>query len=124
MKGKIRINHILLSMLFLTLFGCADYGYSDGYGEDNSLPLDANLYGTWVNGTGDDETSWTFKSNGTCIQYIYYEEYDWEWGIENGQLKLFVDNGIPAYKTYKIEGNKLYFWSEFINDWGLPFTKK
>lgn len=120
MKEKKLVYLFVLMIFSLSWSACSDYGYDD----DNDLPLDANLYGTWVNGSGDDETSWTFKSDGTCIQYIYYEEYDWEWGIEDGQLKLFVDNGIPAYKTYKIEGNKLYFWSEFIDDWGLPFTKE
>lgn len=115
---------VILAAMILALGACSDYGYADGYGGGDTLPLDPDLYGTWVHGEGDEETSWTFKSNGTCVQYVYYEEYDWKWGIEGGQLKLFVDGGIPAYKTYKVEGNQLYFWVDLIDDWGLPFTKE
>lgn len=125
MKDKKFSFWIVLLAVVGLMIACSDYGYSDGYGEGNSgLSLDPDLYGTWTHGEGDEETSYTFNSDGSCVQYIYYEEYDWKWEIEDGRLKFFVDGGIPTYKTYKIEGNKLYFWSDFINDWALPFTKK
>lgn len=126
MKFKAPILFLALSLFVVFLLpSCSDYGYADGYGEEGSdVVLDPNLYGTWSHGSGDDKLSWTFKSNGTAIEMIYNTDYDWKWAIEDGQLKLYVDNGIPAYKTYKIEGNKLYFWSDYVGGWSLPMTKE
>ncbi|MCD6346380.1 MAG: hypothetical protein J7L96_03065 [Bacteroidales bacterium] len=86
--------------------------------------LDSNLYGTWSYTSTDGVTSYTFSSDGTCVQVLYGVSYNWKWAIEDGKLKLYIDSGIPTYKTYKIEGNLLYIWVDSISDWGLPFTKQ
>lgn len=124
--GSLRI---LLLTLFsgLLLTACSDYGYGGDYGDNidnNDRILDSKLYGTWTHVAVDNTMSYTFKSNGECIQTTYGTDYDWLWEIVDGQLKLYVTNGTPTYKTYKIEGNKLYFWSDYIDDWALPFTKQ
>ncbi|SOE20206.1 hypothetical protein SAMN06298216_0701 [Spirosomataceae bacterium TFI 002] len=87
----------------------------------NNLVLDENLFGKWV---FEDGSYWQFNPDGTCIQHINGVSYDWLWMIENGQLKLYIPNGKPAFKTYKIEGNKLYFWVEQVKTWSLPYTKR
>ncbi|MEA1877224.1 MAG: DUF5640 domain-containing protein [Bacteroidota bacterium] len=112
---------LVLTILSLIVGACSDYEYND---PPEDLNLDSNLYGTWSYTNDDGTASWTFNSDGTCIQSLYGTNYDWKWEIESGQLKLFVDSGIPAYKTYKIEGNLLYFWAESISDWAIPFTKQ
>jgi len=121
-------NIILLSFLILVAFSfssCSDYGYADGYGDnEEEMLLDTDLYGTWSFGEGENEASWTFNSDGTCTQMLYGVDYEWKWEIENSQLKLYVDNGTPAYKTYKVEGDKLYLWVDMTGEWGLPYTKQ
>lgn len=52
-----------------------------------------------------DVDGWTFNSYGNCIQTQYNQDFNWNWNIENEQLKLFVPGGNPAYYTYKIENN-------------------
>jgi hypothetical protein len=86
--------------------------------------LDPQLFGTWAYTDSENNYyAWTFNEDGTAIQELYGKQYSWEWIIEEGQIKLFFENGTPAFLTYKIEGNKLYFWAESINEWGAPFTK-
>ncbi len=85
--------------------------------------LDPALIGTWTFYDGDDEFSWVFHADGTCVQSTPAGDYDWEWTIENGQLKLFVGGGTPAYMQYMIEGSQLYFWADTLETWALPFTK-
>ncbi len=86
--------------------------------------LDPELFGTWLFSSDDGDYFWRFNSDGTCVQGILGDEVEWKWTIESGQLKLFVDNGIPAYKQYKIEGNLLYFWVDSVEVWSSPFTKQ
>ncbi|KPM49222.1 DUF5640 domain-containing protein [Jiulongibacter sediminis] len=85
--------------------------------------LDPNLFGTWYFGEGDTYQSWTFNENGTAKQVVAGNSYDWNWIIEEGQIKLFLPNAKPAYYTYKIENGKLYLWVDSLNVWSLPFTK-
>lgn len=87
--------------------------------------FDENLIGKWEFYQAETKETfyWQFNSDGTCIQFIAGKKYDWKWTNENGQLKLYVDNGKPAYMTYKIIGNELYFWVDSMNIWGLPFVK-
>jgi hypothetical protein len=85
------------------------------------MELDPNLFGKWT--TGDGEYSYTFKSDGTAIQRIAGKDYNWNWMIENKQIKLYLPNGKPAYLTYKIESNKLYIWSDAAGVWSVPMYK-
>lgn len=85
--------------------------------------LDPNLIGTWAYDDGEDTYGWAFDADGTCVQSTPAGDYDWQWAIENGQLKLFVGAGKPTYKQYKIEGNQLYFWVDSLETWSLSFTK-
>ncbi|MFN8430022.1 MAG: DUF5640 domain-containing protein [Spirosomataceae bacterium] len=87
----------------------------------NNMELDPNLFGKWT--TGDGEYSYTFKSDGTAIQRIAGKDYNWNWMIENKQIKLYLPNGKPAYLTYKIESNKLYIWSDAAGVWSVPMYK-
>ena len=92
---------------------------------NNTGNLDSALFGTWSFTDSEGENYyWKFNSNGTCIQGLPSGEYQWEWTIENGSLKLFEGAGLPAYKQYKIEGNLLYFWVDQVEDWSFPFTKE
>ena len=105
-------------LIFLLSF-CSD--------EDNPTKpenLDSNLIGKWsIVDSENDEHDWTFKDDGTCIQTLYNQNYNWKWEIEDGKIKLYVDGGNAAYYTYKIDDNKLYLWVDSIEDWGLPYTK-
>jgi len=87
--------------------------------------LDENLFGEWVFYENDlsISASYTFNEDGTCVQFLYDQNYDWLWEIEEGQLKLYVESGTPAYFTYNIEEKFLYFYSDIAGVWGLPFTK-
>ncbi|MCP9769694.1 hypothetical protein EGI22_17460 [Lacihabitans sp. LS3-19] len=87
----------------------------------NNLELDENLFGKWT--TSDGDYSYTFKSDGTAIQRVNGIDYNWNWVIENKQIKMFIPNGKPAYMTYKIENNKLYFWGESLGIWSAPLYK-
>ena len=109
----------LILALFITLFIAC-------FPSDNSSKnLDEALFGTWVYYENDlsVSASWTFNDDGTCVQFLYNQNYDWLWEIEEGQLKLYVEFGIPAYKTYNIDDKYLYFYSDELGVWGLPFTK-
>lgn len=118
MKRLIKFSSILL-LAFAFSF-CSD--------EDNPSKaenLDDNLIGKWViTDSNDDEYSWTFNSDGSCIQTIYNQDYNWKWEIEAEQIKLFVDGGKAAYYKYKIESNMLYLWVDSVEDWGVPYTKE
>ena len=87
--------------------------------------FDESLIGKWEFYRAETKETfyWQFNSDGTCVQFSSGKKYDWKWTNENGQLKLYVDNGKPAYMTYKIIGNELYFWVDSMNIWGLPFVK-
>lgn len=88
--------------------------------------FDENLVGKWELGVPTDKDNyyyWEFKTDGSAVQFINGTKYNWKWTNENGQLKLFVDNGKPAYLTYKIVGNELYFWVDSMSIWGSPFVK-
>lgn len=85
--------------------------------------LDPNLFGTWAVSSGGDYYAWTFQADGKAIQEIAGQKYNWLWVIEEGRIKLFLENGKPAYYTYKIENNELYLWIESVGTWGVPFTK-
>jgi hypothetical protein len=118
---------IISALLFLIYFtGCSDDDNNPANPIDNTeLNLDSDLIGNWTFvDSNDDLFGWTFNADGSCVQTQYNLTYNWNWTIENDQLKLYLPNGNPAYYTYKIEGNKLYLWVDVINDWGLPFTKQ
>jgi hypothetical protein len=118
---------ILFSLLsFVLVFSsCSDDDSNPANSNDSELNLDSDLYGTWsFVDSNNDVHSWTFNSNGTCVQTLYNQNFNWNWTIENEQIKLFVTGGNPAFYTYKIEGNNLYLWVDAINDWGLPYTKQ
>lgn len=88
--------------------------------------FDENLLGKWQLGVPTDKDNyyyWEFKADGSAVQFINGTKYNWKWTNENGQLKLYVDNGKPAYLTYKIVGNELYFWVDSMSIWGSPFVK-
>lgn len=85
----------------------------------NNLELDPNLFGKWV----FEDNFWQFNPDGTLIQHVTGKDYHWNWVIENGRLKLFVPNGKPAYFTYKIENNKLFFYVESLDVWSAPMYK-
>ena len=87
----------------------------------NNMELDPNLFGKWT--TGDGEYGYTFRSDGTATQRIAGKDYNWNWMIENKQIKLYLPNGKPAYLTYKIESNKLYIWSDAAGVWSVPMFK-
>jgi hypothetical protein len=87
----------------------------------NNMELDPNLFGKWT--TGDGEYGYTFRSDGTATQRIAGKDYNWNWMIENKQIKLYLPNGKPAYLTYKIESNKLYIWSDAAGVWSVPMYK-
>jgi hypothetical protein len=109
---------LLAGMLAMSMASCTKK-------EGEKLALDPQLFGTWVFVDADNEVlAWTFRDNGTCTQSVYGENYAWRWEIENAQLKLFVTGGIPSLRTYKVEGNALFFWVESIEDWSLPFTRQ
>ncbi len=91
---------------------------------NNTSNLDSALFGTWSIISEGEEYYWRFNADGTCTQGLPGSETQWQWGIENGMLKLFVGAGTPAYKQYKIEGNLLYFWVEEVEVWSVPFTKQ
>lgn len=84
--------------------------------------LDPALYGTWtfVDSEGE-EYFWRFNADGSCTQGTPVGNSEWKWTIENGLLKLYLDNATPAFKKYKIEGSLLYFWVDVIEDWSFPF---
>lgn len=90
-----------------------------------NLELDDQIFGTWIF-IDDNYTiySWTFNADGTARQVIGSIEYNWNWVVENGKLKLYIRGGTPTYKVYKIEGNQLYFWVEGVGTWSVPFTKQ
>lgn len=93
--------------------------------KDKNDNLDPALIGYWVYKENDEiKSAWRFSSDGTAVQSLYGIDYDWKWLVESGQIKLYVDFGIPRYVTYKIVHDKLYFWVDEINDWGLPFIKQ
>jgi len=117
---KTRNFILFISMLLLsTVFVSCDKDLEE------NLNLDSALIGQWifVDANGDIY-SWTFKDDGNCVQTLYNVDYEWKWEIEDTKLKLYVDGGTPAYKEYKIEANKLYFWVESVEIWSLPFTKQ
>ena len=119
-----KLTILLLSVLFLFFVGCSDddKNLSESEGE---LNLNSELFGTWAFvDSNDDVHGWQFKSDGSAVQIQYNQSYDWKWTMEDGQIKLFVPGGTPAYYTYKIEGNDLYLWVDVIGDWGLPYTKQ
>lgn len=86
---------------------------------------DENLIGKWeyFDVATKETTYWQFNADGTLVQFLYGKKYDWKWTNEDGQLKLYVDNGKPAFMIYKIIGNELYFWVESMQIWGFPFVK-
>lgn len=117
MKCLFKFSSALLLVLLLSF--CSDE--NNPAKPDN---LDNDLIGRWVFvDSNNDIAAWTFKDDGTAIQTIYNQDFNWKWEIENGQIKLFVDGGKPAYYTYKIEGNELYLKVDSMDQWGLPFTK-
>ena len=107
-------------LLVLLLSFCSD--------EDNPTKaenLDSNLLGKWVFvDSNDDIHSWTFNENGTCVQTLYNQDFNWEWQIEDGQIKLFISGAKAAYYNYRIDGNKLYLKVDSMDEWGIPFTKE
>ncbi|MGI6292210.1 MAG: hypothetical protein ACOXZH_07300 [Bacteroidales bacterium] len=111
---------LLLISGFLLSFAACD--------KDNGekVQLDPALYGKWSigNPNEDDYLFYHFKSDATLIQHIYGSDYNWLWCIEDGKLKMYVSGGIPHYKSYKIEGNLLYFWVDSMEEWALPLTKE
>ena len=122
MKKKLFSSSIYLFIAFLSVFIIACDSDSS---TKSSKDLDSKLYGTWVFVDSENEVfSWTFKSNGTCIQSVYGIETEWKWTIESEKLKIFITGGLAHYKTYMIEGNLLYFYVDEISDWGIPFTKQ
>lgn len=123
--------HKLLSIVIILAAGLSacDLWPED---DDVSVDLDPDLFGFWVlnDVDGNPAHSWKFNDDATAVQRVYDGDYDWvdneyhwNWEIENEQLKLYVDYGVPRYITYKVEGNLLYFWSDEINDWSVPFHK-
>ncbi len=130
MKSAYLINR-LLAMCILLAFGLA------ACDDENDDPadlanLDAELFGRWEHYAPDGkvEYAWEFNDDATATQFIYDDEYDWVdqeidwlWEIENSQLKIYVENGVPRYMTYQIEGDMLFFWVEEIDDWGAPYFK-
>jgi hypothetical protein len=116
---------ILFSLLsFILIFSSCSEDDNNPASSEN-LNLDNDLFGKWsFTDSNNDVLSYTFNSNGTCVQTVYDQNVNWNWTIEEEQLKLFVTGGIPAYFTYKIEGSQLYLWIDSVNDWGLPFTKQ
>jgi len=116
-----RFVKLFLPMMIILIFSSCFSGI-----DTDPQNLDSDLFGTWVF-TDEDQmvtASWTFNDDGSCVQFLYGTDYDWEWEIEGDQLKLFVEGGTPGYKIYVIEGNLLYFWVDSIDDWGLAFTKQ
>ncbi len=130
MKKQLSFFTLFLVLVFsLILVTACDNDDSSPNNSNNNSKLDARLFGTWVyyqNGETKPSLSWTFNSNGTCVQHIYGSDYNWNWEIESGKIKLFVKYGTPAYYPYKIEENKLYLAVEVNGEetWGLPFTKQ
>jgi len=119
----------IIIMLAIGLTACDLWPEDD----DVSVDLDPDLFGFWVlkDSAGNPAHSWKFNDDATAVQRVYDGDYDWvdneyhwNWEIENEQLKLYVDYGVPRYITYKIEGNLLYFWSDEINDWSVPYHKE
>ena len=91
----------------------------------NNMELDPNLFGKWIYPPSGTDDGWQFNPDGTAIQKAYGKEYNWNWVIENKQIKLFVPNGKPGYVTYKIENSKLYFWAEVlgVGQWSLGLER-
>lgn len=115
-----RLLIFLLSFfIFLLLSGCSE--------DDNPTKaenLDSNLLGEWVFvDSNNDVHSWTFNEDGTCIQTLYNQDFNWEWQIEDGQIKLFISGAQAVYYNYRIEGNKLYLRVDSMDEWSLPYTK-
>lgn len=126
-----KILFLTLFSGFLLLFVACEDDYKKPNGEGNgtnpTVKLDPELFGKWSFGDPNDVNDYLFlhfKSDGTLIQRAHGVDYHWLWCIEEGQLKMYVTNGIPTYAIYRIEGNLLYFWSDDIEDWGLPLTKE
>ena len=108
-------------LLFLTISSISFIACS----KMDDLNLDSALFGEWLYKDSDGiKYGWTFNDDGKYIQTVYNTEYDWKWKIEETKLKLYVDGGTPTYKTYKVEGNKLYFWVDSFDEWSLPFVKQ
>jgi len=109
---------IFIFLIYTSIFtGCTK--------ETSDLNLDSNLFGQWIyTDSNNDVYAWTFYDDGTCIQTTPIDNYNWLWTIEDTKLKLHIEGGNPTYLVYKIEGDKLYFYSDKIEDWGVPFTKK
>ena len=119
---KLIILAALLSFAFI-FSNCSDDSSNPASSEN--LNLDNNLVGKWsFTDSNNDVLSWTFNSDGSCVQTVYDQNVNWNWTIEDSKLKLYINGGAPAYFTYKIEGNQLYMWVDVTNDWGLPYTKQ
>ncbi len=129
MKPAYLINK-LFALCILLAFGLA--ACDDDNDDLVDVDLDAELFGRWehYDPAGNVEYAWEFNSDATATQFIYDDEYDfvedeidWLWEIENDQLKLYVEGGVPRYMTYQVEDDMLFFWVEQINDWGAPYFK-
>jgi hypothetical protein len=83
--------------------------------------LDPNLFGKWSNPNAD--AFWQFNADGTLVQNANGKDYNWNWVIENGKIKMFVPYGNPAYITYKIENGVLYIWVDSLSIWSAPMYK-
>lgn len=115
----------LISGFLLLSVGCKDDDQNSN-GTKPTAQLDANLFGIWSHGDPNEPgyVLWHFKSDATLRQSLNGYEYNWLWCIEDGKIKMYVKGGVPRYQIYRIEGNLLYLWSDYIDDWGVPLTKE
>ncbi len=122
-------KNTLLALIAILAFG---FVACDDDNDVRDVDLDPELFGRWElrNPAGKLEYAWEFNDDGTAVQFIYDDEYDWVdkeidwlWEIKDEQLKYYVEDGVPIYRTYKVEDNRLYFWAEGLDMWGVPYIK-
>lgn len=112
MKKTYPLRALLASLLCL----CA-LAFSSCSGDDDDNPAsggrkDPALVGTWM--TSDGSWGYTFRADGSSVNYEGAEVYPGTWNTRDGMLLVYWDEPEPeVYTSYSIRGNALYLTDEY-----------
>ena len=112
MKKTTALQALLASLLCL----CA-LAFSSCSGDDDDNPAsggrkDPALVGTWM--TSDGSWGYTFRADGSSVNYEGAEVYPGTWNTRDGMLLVYWDEPEPeVYTSYSIRGNALYLTDEY-----------
>ena len=106
-----------LQALLASLFCLCALAFSSCSGDDDDNPAsgghkDPALVGTWM--TSDGSWGYTFRADGSSVNYEGAEVYPGTWNTRDGMLLVYWDEPEPeVYTSYSIRGNALYLTDEY-----------